>query len=180
MLKKIFLLLALLLVALLTVIYLQPADFRVERTLQLTAPKEKLFEYVNDQRKFNLWNPWLKLDPNCKVDYEGPATGVGSKSSWKGDSNVGAGISTISESKPNELVRFHMDWLEPMTGTSTVDFIFKPQGDKTAVTWAMYGQNDFMGKAISLIMSCEDICGTQFEKGLAALDTAAASTATTP
>jgi uncharacterized protein YndB with AHSA1/START domain len=180
MLKKVFLLLALLLVALLTIIYLQPTDYRVARTAVLAAPREKLFEYVNDQRKFNEWNPWLKLDPNSKLDYKGPAAGVGSVSSWKGDRNVGAGVSTITESKPNELVRFHMQWLEPMTGTSTVDFTFKPEADKTAVTWEMYGQNDFLGKAISLVFDCESMCGPQFEKGLAALNATASAATKAP
>ena len=54
-------------------------------------------------------------------------------------------------------------------GTSTVDFTFKPQGDKTVVTWAMYGKNGFIGKAMSLFMSCEKMCGPPFEQGLADL-----------
>jgi hypothetical protein len=33
----------------------------------------------------------------------------------------------------------------------------------------MYGKNNFMGKAIGLIMSCEKMVGGQFEKGLEAL-----------
>jgi len=56
-----------------------------------------------------------------------------------------------------------------MEGTSTVEFTFKPQGDKTVVTWAMYGKNNFMGKLVSLFMNCEKMVGPQFEKGLAEL-----------
>jgi hypothetical protein len=33
----------------------------------------------------------------------------------------------------------------------------------------MYGKNDFKGKAIGLIMSCDKMVGGQFEKGLASL-----------
>ncbi len=56
-----------------------------------------------------------------------------------------------------------------MEATSTVEFTFKPEGDKTTVTWAMYGKNGFMGKVVSLFMDCDKMCGPQFEQGLADL-----------
>ena len=62
-----------------------------------------------------------------------------------------------------------------MEGTSTVDFTFKPEAGKTVVTWAMYGQNNFMGKMLSLFMDCDKMCGPQFEKGLADLGAVAAA-----
>ena len=36
-------------------------------------------------------------------------------------------------------------------------------------TWKMYGPQYFVGKAFSLFMSAEDMCGPMFEKGLADL-----------
>lgn len=176
MFKKILIGLAAIIVIFLIVVALQPADFRVERSATLAASPAALFAHVNDHHKFAVWNPWLKLDPNVKNTYSGPESGVGAVCSWQGNSEVGAGASTIIESKPGELVRFKMDWKEPMEGTSTVDFTFKPAGDKTVVTWAMYGQNGFMGKAVSLFMDCDKMCGPQFEKGLADLGAVAAAT----
>jgi len=73
-----------------------------------------------------------------------------------------------------------MDWKRPMEGTSTVEFRFKPVGDKTVVTWAMYGKNGFMGKLVSVFINCEKMVGPQFEEGLANLGkvvTVAAATA---
>jgi uncharacterized protein YndB with AHSA1/START domain len=157
----------------------RPADFRVERTAVLAAPPLALFEQVNDHHKFALWNPFLKLDPNVKNTYSGPDSGVGAVCAWDGNRNVGAGSATITESKPGELVRMRMDWKRPMEGTATVDFTFKPQGDKTAVTWAMYGKNSFTGKVMSLFMDCDKMCGPQFEKGLADLGAVAAAPTTT-
>jgi hypothetical protein len=152
----------------------RPADFRVERSATLAAAPMELFEHVNNHRKFNAWNPFLKLDPNAKNIYAGPESGVGAVCSWEGNRDVGAGSCTIIESKPGELVRCRMDWNRPMEGTATVEFTFKPEGDKTMVTWAMYGQNNFMGKVVSVFMDCEKICGPQFEKGLVNLGAVAA------
>jgi hypothetical protein len=159
------------------VVALRPADFRVERSLALSAPAILLFEQVNDHRKFAVWNPFMKLDPNVKNIYSGPDSGVGAMCSWDGNNKIGAGSATITESKPGELVRQRMDWKRPMEGTSTVEFTFKPQGDKTVVTWAMYGKNNFMGKLFSLFMNCEKMVGPQFEQGLAELGKVVSATA---
>src|SRR5262245_2625573 len=132
----------------------RPNHFRVERSATLAASPDALFGYVNNHRKFNEWNPWMKLDPSAKNTYSGPESGVGSVCTWEGD-QVGAGSSTITESKPGELVRLRMDWRKPMSGTSTVDFTFKPSGQQTVVTWAMYGEQNYVGKLMSLFMDCE-------------------------
>jgi hypothetical protein len=158
----------------------RPAEFRVERSATLAASPAALFEHVNNHHKFAVWNPFLKLDPNVKNTYSGPESGVGAACSWEGNNDVGAGSCTIIESKPGELVRSRMDWKRPMEGTSTVDFTFKPNGDKTVVTWAMYGKNNFMGKVVSLFIDCDKICGPQFEKGLADLGAVAAAAAPSP
>jgi len=175
MIKKILIGLGAIIAIFVIVVALRPADFRVERSAKLGSSPDVLFGYVNDHHKFNLWNPFLKMDPNVKNTYSGPDAGVGAICSWDGNSDIGAGSCTITESKPGELVRMRMDWKRPMEGTSTVDFTFKPEGDKTIVTWAMYGKNGFVGKAVSLFMDCDKMCGPQFEKGLAALGEVAAS-----
>jgi hypothetical protein len=174
MIKKILVGLVAIVGVILIVAATRPADYRVERSATLSASPAALFEQVNDHHKFTVWNPFLKLDPNVKTTYSGPDSGVGAVCSWDGNNDIGAGSCTIIESKPNELVRSRMDWKRPMEGTSTVDFTFKPAGEKTVVTWAMYGKNGFMGKLVSLFMDCDKMCGPQFEKGLASLGEVAA------
>jgi uncharacterized protein YndB with AHSA1/START domain len=147
----------------------RPAHFHVQRTAALDASPAVLFAQVNDHHKFSAWNPFLKLDPNVKNTFSGPDSGVGAVCSWEGNSDIGAGSSTITESQPNERIRMRMDWKRPMEGVATVDFTFKPDGKKTLVTWAMYGENNYMGKLVSIFMDCEKICGPQFESGLEAL-----------
>ncbi|MES2921660.1 MAG: SRPBCC family protein [Verrucomicrobiota bacterium] len=176
MIRKLLIGLAALIVILLIVIALQPNHFRVERSATLAASPAALFDQVNDHRKFAVWNPWGKMDPAAINTYSGPDSGVGAKCSWQGE-NIGTGSATIIESKPGRLVRQRMDWLKPMEGTSTVDFTFKPEGEKTVVTWAMYGPQTFMGKAVSLVMNCEKMCGPQFEQGLIDMGKAASTPA---
>jgi uncharacterized protein YndB with AHSA1/START domain len=179
MIKKILLGLAAVIALILIVAAFQPNEFRVKRSATLAASPAALFAHVNDHHKFNEWNPWMKLDPTVKNTYSGPTAGVGAACSWEGNSNIGAGTATIMESKPGELVRLRMDWREPFEGTSTVDFTFQPQGDRTVVTWEMYGPATYVGKLMSLFMDCDKMCGDQFEIGLASLGEVASTPALT-
>jgi hypothetical protein len=76
---------------------------------------------------------------------------------------------TIKESHPDALIKIQLDFLEPFVATHTAEFTFTPKDDQTVVTWSMYGENNFIGKAIGLIMNCEKMLGGQFEKGLTQL-----------
>ncbi len=173
MFKKILLVLTAIIGLLLIVAAFKSPDFRVQRSATLAAPPAALFEYVNNHRKFNEWNPFMKMDPAAKNVYTGPESGVGAMASWEGKA-TGKGSCTITESKPHELIRMKMDWLEPLEGTSTVEFTFVPQGDQTTVTWAMYGSNKFVGRLMSIFMDCDTMCGPPFEQGLADLGKLAA------
>ncbi|MBL9117771.1 MAG: SRPBCC family protein [Verrucomicrobiaceae bacterium] len=168
MLKKILIVIAVLILGVIATALLKSPDYRVERSLVIAAPAEKLFPWFDNHKKFNEWNPWMKMDPEAKNTYTGPEAGVGAVASWEGP-KTGKGSATITESKPNERIVERMDWLEPMQGVSTVEFTFKPEGEgKTKVTWAMYGTNEgLLAKVMSVVMDCESMCGPEFEKGLA-------------
>ena len=61
------------------------------------------------------------------------------------------------------------DWQECGEGTSNSDFIFSEAGGQTNVIWTMTGKQSFVGKAICLFMSMEQMLGPDFERGLAQL-----------
>lgn len=166
MIRKILIALAAAVALLLVVIALRPATFHYSRSATIAASPATLFEQINDPRKFQAWNPWAEIDPNSKVTYSGPPSGVGSAFSWAGNNDVGEGTMTLIENKPGEFARFKMEFRKPMPGVSTAEFTFKPQGDKTTVTWSMFGPNNFMGKAVSLFINCDKMVGDQFENGL--------------
>ncbi len=167
MLMHMLIALAVIVVLFVVIVAARPSDFRVSRSLAMAVPPETAFEQVNTLRNWEAWNPWGKLDPNCKLAYEGPPSGAGASYSWAGNAKVGEGRSTIVDSKPAELVRFRLEFFKPMKATNAAEFTFKPEGSKTTVTWTMTGKNNFVGKAFGLIVNCDKMCGGQFEKGLA-------------
>jgi hypothetical protein len=164
--KKIVIALPVLLVVFLIIAALQSADYKVVRSITIAAPPSAAFAHVNDLHKFQNWSPWAKVDPSCKYTYEGPQAGVGSSFSWEGNSSVGAGKMTITESKPNELVHARLDFYKPFAGVGEADYTLASAADKTTVTWTMTGKKNFITKAIGLFFSMDKMLGPQFEQGL--------------
>jgi uncharacterized protein YndB with AHSA1/START domain len=177
LLVKILFAVAAVFVVLLLVIAAQPSAFRITRSLAIAAPPATVFAHVNDLHQWGAWDPWAKLDPNARTTFTGPDAGVGATMAWDGNSHVGTGQMTVTESRPGELVRFRMNFQKPMEATSTAEFTFQPDGQQTRVTWTMSGQNNFVGKAFGLFVNCDQMVGGQFETGLAALKTIAETAA---
>lgn len=153
----------------------RPADFRITRKTLIDAPPAKVFEQVNDFHAWEDWSPWAKIDPDCKVRYEGAASGVGAVFGWSGNKKVGEGQMTIIESKPSELIRIRLEFFKPFKATNSAEFTFAPNGSGTEVAWSMAGCNSFMAKGFSLFCNMDKMVGKDFEKGLAQLKTRVAS-----
>ncbi|MGA7458339.1 MAG: SRPBCC family protein [Methyloceanibacter sp.] len=169
MLRKILIGLAVLVALFIVVVAMQPSEFQVARTATIAAPQAEVFAQVNDLRKWDAWSPWAKLDPDAKINFEGPEAGQGAAMSWAGNDKVGEGKMTIVESKPDEAVKLKVDFVRPFEGTSNSNFAFKPEGDGTSVTWAMSAHHNFLEKAFCLAMNGKKMIGGDMEKGLAQL-----------
>jgi hypothetical protein len=147
----------------------RPGEFTVARSATFAAPAPLVFVQVNELRKWKAWSPWAKKDPNAKETYDGPAAGAGASMAWAGNREVGEGRMTIVESRPAELVRFKLEFFKPFAATNSAEFVFKDEGGRTAVTWTMRGQNNFIGKAMCLVFDMDKMVGGDFEKGLAGI-----------
>ena len=169
LLKRLAIGLVLLVLAAAVVVWLQPDDYRLTRSTVIWTPATQVFAHVNDLRRWDEWSPWAKLDPNAKVTFSGPQSGQGASFQWDGNGKVGAGTMTITASKPNERVSTRTDFVRPFEGTSNSEFVFSQVGERTNVIWTMTGTHKFIGKAMCLVMSMENMLGPDFEKGLAQL-----------
>lgn len=106
--------------------------------------------------------------------FTGTPSGVGAVYSWAGNSKAGEGTMAIKESAPNQRIVIDLQFLKPIKATNVAEFTFKPAVEGVrSVTWAMYGDNTIIGKAISLVASMDNGVGKDFEQWLANLKTAA-------
>jgi len=150
------------------IVLMQPDDFRITRSATMAAPPEEVFAQVNDFHKWDAWSPWLALDPNSKNSFAGTTEGEGAIFRWSGNDEVGEGNMTIIESRPSELIRLRLEFTRPMQDVAETTFTFEPASDQTKVSWIMSGKNDdFISKAVCLVMNMDKVVGSKFEEGLA-------------
>jgi Polyketide cyclase / dehydrase and lipid transport len=169
MFKTIAAIIAVLVAALLVYIVMQPDTFRVERSISIKAPPEKIFAQINGFHQWEAWSPWEKIDPSVKRSYSGADSGKGAVYGWQGNKDVGKGRMEIVESTPSSNILIKIDFMEPFEGHDMVQFTLQPQGDATKVTQAMYGPNPFISKVMSLFFSMDKMVGQKYEEGLASL-----------
>jgi hypothetical protein len=150
----------------------KPDSFRVQRTVLVNAPSDKVFPLINDLKAFATWSPYDKKDPAMKRTFGAVTAGKGATYAWEGNKDVGQGSMEIVESGPRKVL-IKLDIVKPFEANNMAEFLFEPKGDSTSVTWAVYGPSPYISKVIGTFMNIDDMIGRDFEKGLADLKAAA-------
>lgn len=149
----------------------RPDTFRVERSLAMKAPPEKIFPYLTELKRWQEWSPYEGRDPAMKRTYSGAESGKGATYEWDGDKNVGKGRMEVLDATPPNRVVIKLDFIKPFEGHNTAELTVQPKDGQTVVTWAMYGPSPFMSKLIGTFMSFDDMIGRDFAAGLVKLKT---------
>jgi len=151
----------------------KPDTFRVERSVTVNAAPEKIFPLINDFRAWREWSPYEDRDPDLKRTYSQPSSGKGAVYSWDGNNSIGAGRMEILDAPAPSKVLVKLDFLRPFEASNTAEFAMTPSGNGTKVTWAMVGENFYIGKVIGVFMDMDKMVGGDFEAGLQKLKTRA-------
>jgi hypothetical protein len=173
MFKIIALVVVVLICALLIYAATKPDTFRVQRSISINAPPEKVFPLIDDFHRWGSWSPYETKDPAMKRTYSGTASGKGSVYEWDGDRNVGKGRMEIAESFPPSRVSIKLDFITPFEAHNVAEFTLEGKGDATNVTWAMHGPLPYFAKVVHLFFDMDSMVGKDFEAGLANLKTIA-------
>ncbi|MCX7305132.1 MAG: SRPBCC family protein [Hyphomicrobiales bacterium] len=147
--------------------FLLPAQAVVSRSIDISAPPEKVFAIVGDLRRFRDFSPWADLDPDIKYTFEGPESGVGQTMKWSSDNtDVGSGSQTIVKFEPSDFVESQLAF--GMRGKSTASFDLVPSTTGTKVTWTFNSNLEGIpAKWFGLMF--DRWIGADYEKGLAKL-----------
>jgi len=169
MIKTIAIVVVSLVAALLIFAATRPDTFRVERSISIEAPSEKIFAILNDFHLSQSWSPFEKKDPTMKRTFSGAASGKGAVYEFDGNKEVGKGRLTITDTAPPSKITIALDMVEPFEAHNTVEFTLGANGDSTKVTWAMHGPQSYVMKVLSFFIDCDKMVGKDFEAGLVKL-----------
>ena len=147
----------------------RPDELRVERTLLIKAPPDKVFPYVNDLKAWAAWSPYEKKDPAMARTFGSVTVGKGAVYEWNGNSNVGQGRMEIAESTPSSKIAIKLDFIKPFEGHNVATFSFEPKGEATQVSWTMTGPSAYITKLMGVFFNMDKMIGDDFAAGLANL-----------
>ena len=137
-LKRLLLGIVLLVVALVAISYVLPSKCKVSRSITINAPAEKIYPLIATTAQWKNWTVWNQRDPNMKIDYAGPASGIGAKWSWVSQSE-GSGEMEFTAAEPNKRLDYRLVFKDFNT-TSTGTLQLEPDGTATKVTWSFAGE----------------------------------------
>jgi uncharacterized protein YndB with AHSA1/START domain len=145
------------------------ATFRVERSIDIAAPAEKVFPLIADFRAWTQWSPYENRDPAMQRSYGSTTSGKGATYAWQGNRNVGQGSMEILEAVPPSRVLIDLKFLKPFKAHNKAEFTLQRRGSGTHAAWAMTGPTSLMMRVMGLFMNMDKMVGKDFETGLARL-----------
>ena len=144
-----------------------PSKFTVARSVTISAPADRIYDYVVEPRQWAKWSVWQQRDPRMRVAYAGPPFGMGAKWSWE-SAKEGSGNMEFTRVVPNALVEYSLVFAD-YGMRSTGAFRLQSVGNATIVTWTNTG--DVGGNPLKhyLAVMMDRMVGPDFEQGLANL-----------
>ncbi len=122
--------LAVLVAILLLAAAMRPNSFRVERSIDINAPADKIFPLINDYRHWGSWSPYENVDPAMQRTFSGAPSGKGSVYEWTGNKNVGRGRMEIIDTAPPAKIVIKLDFFSPFEAHNVAEFTMRPQGER--------------------------------------------------
>ncbi|KAF2517091.1 SRPBCC family protein [Flavobacterium foetidum] len=166
-LKYLFLLSLLSLVALTVFVATQKGDFDVERSKVINSSRTSVYSYLNDFRNYEDFESWSVEDPSMKMTYPNKTSGNGASFYWEGAEGKGNAITL--NTKEGESIEQKMKY----EGTNAaVTWTLKDTlNGKTKVTWKGKGTMSFLFKIYAALHGGSDkVIGTIYEKSLVNID----------
>lgn len=141
-------------------------DYRIERSTEIAAPREIIYDQVRFFKNLKNWSPWHVYDPAMKTEITGTDGEAGARYNWSGNDKVGKGYQQLKSTAP-ERIEIDVNW---GWGISPVAFSLEAlPDDKTKVTWSMDMHVAFPWNAFAMLTDVNAFVGKDFENGLANL-----------
>ena len=157
-----------------------PASQKIERSVTIAAPPEKVYAFLARLDDFNKFSVWSQRDPIVKNTITGKDGEPGSYNTWVGDPNVsGEGKMTIISVEPGKSITHKIDFLSPRKSSAESSFLLSEENGSTLVTWRFSMKTPRPWNVFNLMRSMNKELGPDFEEGLNTLKNMAEGRSTT-
>ncbi len=148
----------------------KPAGYKVERSIEISAPKAVVWQQISLWKNFNNWNPWAKMDTNAVYTYAGNDGQPGSSITWKGNKDMGSGSMKTTVVNAMQSLNADLHFVEPFESKAKIDLRMEGEDGMVKVTWGMSGEQGLIERFFFIFMgSMDKMIGQDYENGLKAL-----------
>ncbi len=171
-------------VAWVILIFVEPKEETVERSITINAPKEMVLDQIVNFKNFAKWEPWYRRDTTTKMEYMGTDGQPGSSFHWT-SSKVGEGTMT-NAGVENGMMKYNLNIIKPWKNTADGWLKVEDAGsnqtksNQTKVTWNIHMNHPAPWNAMMVFMNVGKMLGNDFESGLKNLKEYAEAHATMP
>jgi effector-binding domain-containing protein len=137
--------------------------FYVQRSIQIAASPDQVFDRVVNFNTWTTWSPWLIAEPNAQVTVTDNANDVGAVSAWKGEV-VGAGEIEHQRVERPKKIEDEIRFVKPFRSKSNVVFELQQIDSGTHLTWHMHGSLPWFLFWMRPMM--ETFIGMDYDRGL--------------
>ena len=141
-----------------------PSAYKVERSLVIDAPPERIYPLVASPRRWPQWSIWTRRDPAMAIEYFGPESGQGAGWRWNSKTE-GRGEMTFLTADPARGLSYKL-YFPDYNSTSTGDFLLAAEGNGTRVTWTNHGDVGHNPLMHYMAVAMDRLVGPDFEAGL--------------
>ncbi len=106
----------------------------IQKTVQINAPIENVFENVVYLENFKKWSPFLEADPTQKIEIKGTDGQIGAQYHWEGNGGKDLGYQEIKEIRSLQYVGLQCDIQKPFKANPTFEYTFSKSGNSVKVT----------------------------------------------
>ena len=112
-------------------------DYRVERSVVVNAPADKVYALIDSGQGWARWGVWYQRDPKMQLTELNSVRGVGAAWSWKSESE-GHGTMRLTAAVPGQKVGY--DLAIEGFDASNGELLLASEAQGTRVIWVMQGR----------------------------------------
>jgi|GEM_PF-6801877 len=167
--KRLLLVIGLILLVLLILGFIAPKTYVIEREIEINAPKNHVYEFMNSLESLYQWSTLEHADSALDISFVGTTGTVGSFATWESKEESTEGRETILNINPFYRIKTEIRRLRPWESLNHNTVSVRGQDETSTVIWHFDGHSPFPFNIRHLFTDMDEELGPTFERGLSIL-----------
>ena len=165
-LKYLMLFIASVILLILIVALFVDGDFRYEKSIEINAPVETVWENVNSLEDINKWSPWIDKDPQMITTKAGESGEIGQTFSWDSEvEDVGSGSQTITAINAPHEIQTLLKFYDPYEAEAEAFVLLEESTKGTKATWGFENEMPYPWRIGRLFMDMGEMMEADYTLG---------------